>query len=75
MSLIDPENPSAGWEVEVWAVNQNTARSMCERIARRYPLTEVANVTQATKRPNPDGEYKFICWLNAEVPNNDNSDN
>ncbi len=74
MPMIDPENPKVGWETDVWAPNLDTARSICEQIASRYPLTEVANVTQATKNPSPDGEYKYICWFNAEVPD-DGSNN
>jgi hypothetical protein len=40
---------------------------MCEAIAG--DLTEVTNVTQATKKPTKQGEYKFICWFKTEVTN------
>ncbi len=73
--LTDPENPSTTWEADVWAPNLQKAQFICEQIASRYPLTEVANVTQAAKNPSKDGDYKFICWFRAEVPNNDDSDN
>ena len=73
--LTDPENLGNAWEADVWAPNLNTARSMCEQIASRYLLTEVVNVTQETRNPSPNGDYKFICWFKAEVTNDDSSDN
>ena len=64
--LVDPENTEE-WEIDVWAENLDTARSRCEAIAERYGPTEVINVTQATKKRSPQGEYKFICWFRSEA--------
>ncbi|PSB26647.1 hypothetical protein C7B82_19270 [Stenomitos frigidus ULC18] len=65
--LTDPEKLSESWEADVWAPNLHTAQSMCEAIAG--DLTEVINVTQVTKKPTKQGEYKFICWFKAEITN------
>lgn len=65
--LTEPENPSERWEQEIWADNPDQARSICERIAARYRLTEVESVTQETKNPGKYGGYKFTCWFKAEI--------
>ncbi|BDA71317.1 hypothetical protein RIVM261_002050 [Rivularia sp. IAM M-261] len=65
--LQDPDNPYEEWEDTVWASSRAMAQSKCELIASQFPLTEVINVTQATKTPSKDGTYKFICWFRAEV--------
>ena len=70
--LIDPENVET-WELEVRAKNLNAARSQCEAIAATQPLTEVLSVTQATITPY-EGTYRFICWFNSEVTENDSGD-
>lgn len=73
--LQDPENPSQSWEQEVFAPDLGTAKAMCEVIARKYPLTEVVNVSQETKTRNKSGNFRFICWFQAEVTEDDDSSN
>lgn len=73
--LQDPENPFEEWEDMVWALNLEAARSKCEFLASETELTEVINVTQATKKSSKSGNYKFICWFRTEKFNYDNSNN
>lgn len=73
--LRDPEN-SYEWTQEVRAPNLQVARARCQDLASQYPLTDVAQVTQLTKTPTQQGEYKFICWLISEGdPTDANSSN
>ena len=65
--LQDPEKPFEEWEQDVWAVNLDVAWSECELIAKNAELTEVINVTQATKRMGRNGKYRFTCWFRTEV--------
>ena len=64
--LQDPENPFEEWEDEVWAETLDTAQAKCKDIAEKVGLTEVINVTQTTKRPSKQGNYRFICWFRTE---------
>jgi hypothetical protein len=65
--LQDPENPWEEWELTVKAPSLAKARSNCEAIAASSPLVDVLDVTQATKTPDKQGNYKFVCWFKAEV--------
>ncbi len=71
--LKDPDNPYEEWEDTVWASSKAMAQSKCELVASQISLTEVINVTQATKTPSKNGTYKFICWFRTEVVNNDSN--
>ena len=73
--LQDPEQPSEEWEDTVWASSLDVARSKCEAIANEAGLTEVINVTQATKKLNKNGTYRFICWFKTEKSSYDDSNN
>jgi hypothetical protein len=65
--LQDPEKSFVEWTDRVTAKNMDTARGKCEAIVANDPLIDVLDVAQATKTPNKNGEYKFICWFRAEV--------
>lgn len=65
--LQDPENPSVEWQEIVKAKTLGSAQAKCEAIAARDVLVDVLNVTQATKTPDKNGDYKFICWFKGEV--------
>jgi hypothetical protein len=62
--LIDPEDCEE-WELEVRAADLAAAEQRCQAIANGQPLTEVLDVTQATKT-SYKGTYRFICWFRSE---------
>jgi hypothetical protein len=64
--LIDPEKPNEEWEAEVKAPNLDSARSKCERLIPPDQVVELLNVTQRTKTPDKNGNFKFVCWFIRE---------
>ena len=64
--LIDPEKPNEEWEAEVKALNLDSARSKCERLIPPDQPVELLNVTQRTKNPDKNGNFKFVCWFIRE---------
>ncbi len=65
--LLDPEAENEEWTEEVFAPDLATAQNRCQNIANKGGLTEVINVTQATKTLNRQGNYKFVCWFKSET--------
>lgn len=64
--LIDPDKPNDEWEIEVKAANLDAACGRCERLRpENYPV-ELLNVTQKTKTPDKNGNFKFVCWFRGE---------
>ncbi|NJM47363.1 MAG: hypothetical protein HC860_15385 [Alkalinema sp. RU_4_3] len=64
--LIDPDKPNDEWEIEVKAANLDVAYGKCERLRpENYPV-ELLNVTQRTKTPDKNGNFKFVCWFRGE---------
>lgn len=72
--LQDPDNPYEEWSFEVLAEDLNTAQKLCQFIAENGELTEVLNVSQRSKTPNKQGQYRFICWFRSEVKYDDSND-
>ncbi len=72
--LQNPEGPFEEWEVEIWAKTPEQARARCQRIADRLPLAELTNVTQESKKPGKQGEFRYLCWIKLEASGHDSDD-
>jgi hypothetical protein len=72
--LQEPENPYEEWSFEIFAKDLSTAQNQCQAIADTGELTDVLNVSQRSKTPNRQGQYRFICWFRSEVKHDDSDD-
>jgi len=67
--LQDPENQEE-WSEQVRAPNQAVALAKCQRIIEGESLIELIGISQITKTPNRQGNYKFVCWFRSESRSN-----
>lgn len=66
--LSDPEAEAEEWADEVYAPDLATAKARCQNVANNAGgVTEVLDVTQTTKTPNRQGNFRFTCWLKSET--------
>jgi hypothetical protein len=72
--LIDSDRPFEECQLEVKAKDAGSARAKCEAFISPAEAVELLDVSQRTKTPDKNGEFKFVCWYRREVEADDSND-